>query len=65
MTSIITEAEIAALADRLQARASSILSTDQRSARDDLQLAALVLQAILRDGTVHGFLRIAGDGGTP
>ncbi len=42
--------EIAALADRLEARAAdSILMTDQPRQRADLRIAAIVLRRLLRD----------------
>jgi hypothetical protein len=55
---IVMESEIAALVERLMARANSILFRDQPDQQPDLRLAARILARVLVDGTVHGFVRL-------
>ena len=58
---IISDAEIAALADRLVARADGP-GHGSAGGWADMRLAARILRRILADGTVHGFIRLD-DGG--
>jgi len=55
---IVTDREIIALAARLRARATSVVLSDQPSLQNDMRLAARILERILQDGTVHGYIRL-------